>query len=1010
MLAEPVPCSRMRCKHYRGIIQPDGTEQTEVDICEAFPNGIPAEITTGRNLHTESFEGDRGILFEPAIKVDRFAAEGWKGPFKGERGGQYWLSPSGERDYNGPQGNGSKDNSPTAGSKPDDKPAQSTPEQSAQSSRLWSQSSKGLDAKTSTAIHSGLQSIATDTNPEQQASKVKSFAAAVAALPFKAAKAVASSLLDFARSTIKAGLKIVGPAALHLAGIAAGAAIIVASIISLPTLLPPALAIAAALPIGYGVKKLITATATRAGNMMDPQQRGIRGHSESAGMWDASRVVFELIDLQRFAEGVRGPYKGERGGVYWLTSTGEKTYEEPTGDDAGSGTDVPEGADADKPKSKIGRLLALAASVPAAIKDKAAAFISKTYEKLTARYGPTGAKLVLAGMVALLPIPIPGTSMLPVAIAEGVKRVHSAVVGTHADSITGESSDQPTEPEQLDADSLAVLILEQLQAAYAGSGEPMGEIDETELRRVAADLLAGRKGGGKAAKAAIAERDANKPKPSASAEFWSVRAKPVELSKSIGQSVESMVQNQKVNPPIEAIWNQLTQEAKGLGLKVSGESYTSKGGSRYLRVYDPDLNDNGITIRVSNHGGSGGNDAELTTIQNPDDFHANLASAKDLMKRKAAAYKTYKQEKAAGKFSEEVEWGEQPVASSAEAKNIEGLTVVSYHSSPEDSPHDDCAAHGLEWQTYSDSRAPTDQVALAGPDGRRAAELLADAKSRGGEILNHLARRAVTRVMKSEDPQSEIESLDTLLDDDERAALADALAAVTATADLLGRSRIRERAHQAELRHTQHVEFAEGDSFQAFVDPPPPVPPTRAIDYFKSLVPGLSVDPVTFGPAIYQQAFTMAATADQVLLGRVKDLILGALEVGSAPGTPQAIEDVLRGAGVLPGNPAYSDNVFRTNMMNSYNRGAQDELQSPGMADDYFPVWQYSGIADGRERQRHHVHFDRYYPSQVTFEEVRDSELGSFDGFSCRCTLIPIDKFTWAELQAGGAKIADGWE
>ena len=64
MLAEPIPCSKMRCKHYRGIVQPDGTEATERDICTAFPDGIPGEITTGENLHVEPFPGDNGIQYE----------------------------------------------------------------------------------------------------------------------------------------------------------------------------------------------------------------------------------------------------------------------------------------------------------------------------------------------------------------------------------------------------------------------------------------------------------------------------------------------------------------------------------------------------------------------------------------------------------------------------------------------------------------------------------------------------------------------------------------------------------------------------------------------------------------------------------------------------------------------------------------------------------------------------------------------------------------------------------
>lgn len=44
-----------RCKHYQGDLK-----------CEAFPRGIPEEIITGEFDHTETYEGDRGIRYEPA--------------------------------------------------------------------------------------------------------------------------------------------------------------------------------------------------------------------------------------------------------------------------------------------------------------------------------------------------------------------------------------------------------------------------------------------------------------------------------------------------------------------------------------------------------------------------------------------------------------------------------------------------------------------------------------------------------------------------------------------------------------------------------------------------------------------------------------------------------------------------------------------------------------------------------------------------------------------------------
>ena len=64
MLAEPT-CWTRKCKHYIGVIQPDGTEMTETNSCEAFPKGIPAEIAYGNNRHSKPLK-DQGneIVFE----------------------------------------------------------------------------------------------------------------------------------------------------------------------------------------------------------------------------------------------------------------------------------------------------------------------------------------------------------------------------------------------------------------------------------------------------------------------------------------------------------------------------------------------------------------------------------------------------------------------------------------------------------------------------------------------------------------------------------------------------------------------------------------------------------------------------------------------------------------------------------------------------------------------------------------------------------------------------------
>jgi hypothetical protein len=59
-------CYKNKCRWFMGVIQPDGTEMTERLMCPAFPEGIPNEITTGDNQHTEVYEGQSGhFLFEP---------------------------------------------------------------------------------------------------------------------------------------------------------------------------------------------------------------------------------------------------------------------------------------------------------------------------------------------------------------------------------------------------------------------------------------------------------------------------------------------------------------------------------------------------------------------------------------------------------------------------------------------------------------------------------------------------------------------------------------------------------------------------------------------------------------------------------------------------------------------------------------------------------------------------------------------------------------------------------
>jgi len=67
MLIEP-KCYTRRCKHFLGVVQLDDTEKTEVNYCDAFPEGIPEDIAYGDNLHkTPTDDQLNEIVYEKEI-------------------------------------------------------------------------------------------------------------------------------------------------------------------------------------------------------------------------------------------------------------------------------------------------------------------------------------------------------------------------------------------------------------------------------------------------------------------------------------------------------------------------------------------------------------------------------------------------------------------------------------------------------------------------------------------------------------------------------------------------------------------------------------------------------------------------------------------------------------------------------------------------------------------------------------------------------------------------------
>ncbi len=180
--------------------------------------------------------------------------------------------------------------------------------------------------------------------------------------------------------------------------------------------------------------------------------------------------------------------------------------------------------------------------------------------------------------------------------------------------------------------------------------------------------------------------------------------------------------------------------------------------------------------------------------------------------------------------------------------------------------------------------------------------------------------------------------------------------------------------------------------------------PEAALEYFLSLVPTLGIDPQQFGVDMRRHAFTLAWATNQTLLDTVQAILRDVLETGQGvSSTPRLIADVFERAGVQVTNPQYAEMVMRTNMMDAYNQGLEDELRDPDVSET-FPVWRYDAIVDSRSRQSHADRDGNYYPGTTAFRTIRGTS--AFDVCNCRCVATPVDKWEWQQLQAKGARLA----
>jgi hypothetical protein len=180
-------------------------------------------------------------------------------------------------------------------------------------------------------------------------------------------------------------------------------------------------------------------------------------------------------------------------GTITLPNGGKRTYangkevkgtpDTPAAGDAGGETPAATAAQpAAQVKSRMARLLGAAKRLPGKVKAKAVEFVKAKYARFEERYGPAGAKALMAGVV--LTLPLPGNVLACAAVAEGIKAVVGVVRGK------GKAAPQPaTEAVGPPLDQMVADAADFIREAMEQFGGK-GEIDEDKLREALLKLTA----------------------------------------------------------------------------------------------------------------------------------------------------------------------------------------------------------------------------------------------------------------------------------------------------------------------------------------------------------------------------------------------------------------------------------------------------------------------------------------------------------------------------------------
>lgn len=193
--------------------------------------------------------------------------------------------------------------------------------------------------------------------------------------------------------------------------------------------------------------------------------------------------------------------------------------------------------------------------------------------------------------------------------------------------------------------------------------------------------------------------------------------------------------------------------------------------------------------------------------------------------------------------------------------------------------------------------------------------------------------------------------------------------------------------------------------------------PAEALAWFAEQVPGLdATDANAFAARPYQRAALLVARLSEQLADRVRGVFVTALAEGHPRDNARALLPTALAAAGLAADEAshFAENgarlagerLLEPALHASFRDGADAERRAPDLAEE-FPTWVWEGILDDVTRPAHAERIGKYYPSSVTFDEVRGDEPGDY--FNCRCDPVELSADEWADLQADGARIEEGY-